>query len=234
MKMTTRTRRVGDVTVVDISGRLEIGAESAALRDFDFLMQLRPSKRFTRKASITSGQENRRPKSAVGDYQRALRTLFDNAGTPRAHAHLFRHTFATELLTAGNSLETVAALLGHGSTKITERSYSHWVKGRQEKLEEAVKKTMGTIGHSQGYGVVRNVKKPTKTRQNRWWRRGELNPRPKSATPRSLHAYLSSFGSPAALGTSKKRRRLVRWFSPEPYGPKGSGQLTVRRLDPGP
>jgi hypothetical protein len=27
-----------------------------------------------------------------------------------------------------------------------------------------------------------------------WWRRGELNPRPKSATPRSLHAYLSSIG----------------------------------------
>jgi len=27
-----------------------------------------------------------------------------------------------------------------------------------------------------------------------WWRRGESNPRPKSATPRSLHAYLSSLG----------------------------------------
>src|SRR5216684_363019 len=27
-----------------------------------------------------------------------------------------------------------------------------------------------------------------------WWRRGESNPRPKSATPRSLHAYLSSVG----------------------------------------
>ena len=33
--------------------------------------------------------------------------------------------------------------------------------------------------------------------------------------------------SPAALRMSKKRSRLVRWFSPEPYGPKGSGQLTV-------
>jgi hypothetical protein len=26
---------------------------------------------------------------------------------------------------------------------------------------------------------------------------------------------------------SKKRSRLVRWFSPEPCGPKDSGQLTV-------
>jgi integrase/recombinase XerD len=91
-----------------------------------------------------------KPKSAVGDYQRALRTLFDNAKTPRVHAHLFRHTFATELLTAGNSLETVAALLGHSSTKITEKSYSHWVKGRQEKLEEAVKSSWAQLGTVEG------------------------------------------------------------------------------------
>jgi integrase/recombinase XerD len=91
-----------------------------------------------------------KPKSAVGDYQPALRTLFNLAKTPRVHAHLFRHTFATELLTAGNTLETVAALLGHGSTKITERSYSHWVKGRQEKLEEAVKNSWAQLGTVEG------------------------------------------------------------------------------------
>ena len=94
-----------------------------------------------------------KPKSAVGDYQRALRTLFDLAKTPRVHAHLFRHTFAPELLTAGNSLETVVALLGHSSTKITERSYSHWVKGRQEKLEAAVRNSwphLATVEGSRG------------------------------------------------------------------------------------
>jgi anti-sigma B factor antagonist len=32
MDMTTNTRQVGDVTVVDISGRIELGEESAALR----------------------------------------------------------------------------------------------------------------------------------------------------------------------------------------------------------
>jgi integrase/recombinase XerD len=80
-----------------------------------------------------------KPKSAVGDYQRALRKLFDSAETPRIYSHLFRHTFATEPLTVGNSLETVAALLGHSSTKVTEKSYKHWVKGRQDKLEDAVK-----------------------------------------------------------------------------------------------
>lgn len=49
-----------------------------------------------------------KPKSAVSNYQRALQTLFELAGVPQAHPHLFRHTFATELLTAGNSIETVA------------------------------------------------------------------------------------------------------------------------------
>jgi integrase/recombinase XerD len=91
-----------------------------------------------------------KPRSAVSVYQQSLRTLFDLAGVPRAHAHLFRHTFATELLTAGNTLETVAALLGHASTKVTARHYSHWVKGRQEKLEDAVKKSwaqLGTVEH---------------------------------------------------------------------------------------
>jgi integrase len=87
-----------------------------------------------------------KPKSAVGDYQRALRTLFDLAETPRVHAHLFRHTFATELLSSGNSLETVAALLGHTRAKVTEKSYSHWVKGRQERLEDAVKKSWAQLG----------------------------------------------------------------------------------------
>ena len=33
MKMTTSTRQVGGVMVVDVSGRIELGEESAALRD---------------------------------------------------------------------------------------------------------------------------------------------------------------------------------------------------------
>ena len=80
-----------------------------------------------------------KPKSAVGNYQRALKSLFESAGTPRVTAHLFRHTFATNLLLDGVLLETVSQLLGHASVAVTERSYRHWVKGRQEKLEDAVK-----------------------------------------------------------------------------------------------
>ncbi len=52
------------------------------------------------------------PESAVGDYQRALGNLFEDAGVPRAYPHLFRHTFATDLLQKGVSPQTVAVLLG--------------------------------------------------------------------------------------------------------------------------
>jgi integrase/recombinase XerD len=87
-----------------------------------------------------------KPKSAVGDYQRALRTVFEHAKVPRAYPHLFRHTFATQLLQDGVSLETVAMLLGHGTTKITLKHYSHWVKARQDRLEEEVKKSWAQLG----------------------------------------------------------------------------------------
>jgi integrase len=109
----------------------------------------------------------------VGNYQRALKTLFELAGTPRVHAHLFRHTFATNLLLQGVPLETVSQLLGHASTTITERSYRHWVKGRQEKLEGAVK----IRGHNwarNSTSSYKTAKNPHKTWALIWWRRGEL------------------------------------------------------------
>jgi integrase/recombinase XerD len=68
-----------------------------------------------------------KPKSAVGDYQRALKTVFEEANTQRVFPHLFRHTFITNLLTAGVPIKTVAALVGHSSTKMIMK-YSHWIK----------------------------------------------------------------------------------------------------------
>jgi integrase/recombinase XerD len=85
-------------------------------------------------------------KSAVGNYQRALRILFDSAKLPDVTAHIFRHTLATELLMAGQPLEMVAQIVGHTSTKVTEKSYSHWIRGRQEKLEEAMKNSWSQLG----------------------------------------------------------------------------------------
>ncbi len=91
------------------------------------------------------------PKSAVGDWQRTLRRLFDLTRITRGHAHRFRDTFAVELLLAGVPLERVSVLLGHQSTRTTERHYSPWVRARQEQLEADVRRTW-TLSESQRRG----------------------------------------------------------------------------------
>jgi len=84
------------------------------------------------------------PKTTVADWQRSLRKLFEIAEVKGAHPHRFRDTFAVELLLAGVPIDQVSILLGHSSVKITEKSYSPWVKARQEQLEAAVMKTWPT------------------------------------------------------------------------------------------
>jgi site-specific recombinase XerD len=54
-------------------------------------------------------------------------------------SHRFRHTFAVEMLLAGVPIERVSKLLGHKTTRTTEKFYSAWVKERQRKLEAEVK-----------------------------------------------------------------------------------------------
>ena len=80
-----------------------------------------------------------KPKSAVSVYQKSLARIIELAEVPRAYPHLFRHTCPTDLLSKGVSLQTVSTLLGHTSIKMTERRYSHWIKGWQDKLEEELK-----------------------------------------------------------------------------------------------
>ena len=100
---------------------------------------------------------NGKTKSAVADWQRSFRKLFALAGIShipqegvpfrrwkrrmvdgkpaKAHPHMFRDTFAVELLLSGVPMEDVQILLGHTSIRTTERSYSPWVKARQDRLE---------------------------------------------------------------------------------------------------
>ncbi len=77
-------------------------------------------------------------KSAVADWQRSLRRVFDSVDMT-GNAHMFRHTFATDLLTKGVPIEDVAILLGHATPAITAKYYSHFVKARRERLEERVR-----------------------------------------------------------------------------------------------
>ena len=85
------------------------------------------------------------PKTYVANWQRSYRRLFTVAdlrkpdGTPkRAHCHMFRDTFAVEMLLAGVPIDQVSILLGHASVRITEKHYSPWVRARQDQLEKSV------------------------------------------------------------------------------------------------
>jgi integrase len=102
-----------------------------------------------------------KPKSAVGDWQRALQRLFKLAKVQGGHAHRFRDTFAVELLLAGVPIERVSILLGHQSVRITEKHYAPWVRARQEQLEADVRKTWEVPAEADGATEVRvNLGRP--------------------------------------------------------------------------
>jgi integrase/recombinase XerD len=104
-------------------------------------------------------------KSVIGNWQRALKTLFKLANIQNGHAHRFRHTFAAELLMAGASLTNVAQLLGHSSERITEKHYSAWIKGRQENLEADVRRTWPD--NLAGQSVTTALQPPKRSRKTR-------------------------------------------------------------------
>ena len=92
------------------------------------------------------------PETAKKGWDRSLRRLFKTAdirkpdGTvKRCHAHMFRDTFAVELLLAGVPLDQVSLLLGHASIKVTERHYSPFVKARQEQLEASTRQAWAAM-----------------------------------------------------------------------------------------
>ena len=82
------------------------------------------------------------PQTACKGWRRSLTRLFTVAnirkpdGTlKRCHAHMFRDTFAVELLNKGVPIDRVSLLLGHSSVKVTEKHYAPFVKERQQQLE---------------------------------------------------------------------------------------------------
>lgn len=86
------------------------------------------------------------PHTAKKGWQRTLRRLFKTLalktedGEPkRCHPHMFRDTFAVELLLAGALMDQVSLLLGHSSIKITEKHYAPFVKARQQQLEASAR-----------------------------------------------------------------------------------------------
>jgi integrase len=70
---------------------------------------------------------------------RRMEQAADHGTAKRCHPHMFRDTFAVELLLSGVPIDQVSLLLGHSSVKITEKHYAPFVKARQEQLEGSVK-----------------------------------------------------------------------------------------------
>lgn len=79
--------------------------------------------------------------STVSSWKRTLYRIFELAKVEDGYAHRFRDTFAVDLLLHDVPLESVSQLLGHRSIKVTEKSYAPWVKARQDRLEEMVRRT---------------------------------------------------------------------------------------------
>ena len=69
----------------------------------------------------------------VGTVERALAAVFKKSGVPSAHAHRFRHTLATDILTQGGTEQDVADVLGI-SAAIVRKHYAKWTPARQERI----------------------------------------------------------------------------------------------------
>ncbi|MGA2387496.1 MAG: tyrosine-type recombinase/integrase [Candidatus Sulfotelmatobacter sp.] len=85
--------------------------------------------------------------TCVSHWQEDFRKIFKAAGiVARGNmlSHRLRDTFAVDLLEQGVPLEEVSKLLGHESIKTTERHYSKWMKGRQDRLDSLVTATWAT------------------------------------------------------------------------------------------
>jgi integrase len=96
---------------------------------------------------------NGKPKSAVADWQRAFRKLFRIADIKHADGkkkrcfpHMFRDTFAVELLLAGVPLDQVSIYLGHKSIKTTEKHYAPFVKARRINMGEMMERAWAQMG----------------------------------------------------------------------------------------
>jgi len=82
--------------------------------------------------------------AAIDLARRTLQRLMKLAGIKGGHPHRLRDTFAVELLVNGGpdrkgvDLRTVQLLLGHTSTKTTEKHYAPFVASMQRGLDQAV------------------------------------------------------------------------------------------------
>jgi site-specific recombinase XerD len=111
-------------------------------------------------------------RSVVGIAERTLAAVFKKSAVPKAHAHRFRHTLATEILSNGGTEQEAADVLGI-SPHIVRKHYAKWSTGRQERI-------------SRLYSRLFPCTNPVQTKQKgcnslesqplKWCGEGDLNP----------------------------------------------------------
>jgi integrase/recombinase XerC len=87
-----------------------------------------------------------------GIAERTLAAVFKKSGVAKAHAHRFRHTLATELLSAGASFEEVADILGN-SPEIVRKHYAKWSTARQARIDNLMDQVWAQNGHAKKNGL---------------------------------------------------------------------------------
>ena len=60
------------------------------------------------------------------------------AGIRKVGVHALRHTYATRLFEKGVDIKVISELLGHSSTEITYKVYSHVIESMNETAVEAI------------------------------------------------------------------------------------------------
>ena len=144
----------------------------------------------------------------------------------RCYFHLLKRGRAKRSHGCSDAMPTRFETWVVGFCEMTER-----LRARQEQLEADVRRTWPEHNLPQEVhsGYTRELAPviPFKSRRNNGGGGGSRTPVRKALRHEAYMLSSIPFGSPATLRMSKKRSRLVRWFSPEPYGPKGPGQLTV-------
>lgn len=94
----------------------------------------------------------KRTKRAIVDVKKAFAAACSEAGIADFHFHDLRHTFATRLGDQGNTARTIAALLGHSNTQMTDR-YTH-------ATDDALRAAVECAGKSESQGGSQNAKMP--------------------------------------------------------------------------
>ena len=78
----------------------------------------------------------------IVEIKKSWRGLLDRAGIKKLRLHDLRHSFASQLVSSGASLELIGAMLGHASPTTTAR-YAHLFDSVQREAAERVGKIIG-------------------------------------------------------------------------------------------